>query len=137
MILQFKHLYTHFSFLTLPYACNGTGARHLPYSTGLDFYYKCHFASVFLLFVAYTHFSSFLALPYALCDSIKLYTSVESLECQELAISCCRAFGGSSVNHHTCELCGGVNGCNCISICWYSLARRNKFVVYIISNLLP
>ena len=95
MTLQFEHLYTHFFFLALPYACNGAGARHSPYSADLDFYHNCRFASVFPLFVAYTHFSSFLALPYALCDSIKLYTSVESLECQELVMSCCRAFGGS------------------------------------------
>ena len=48
-----------------------------------------------------------LALPYALHASIKLYTSIESLECQELAISCCRIFGGSSVDYYTHEFCGG------------------------------
>ena len=89
----------------------------------------------------------FLALPYALYGSIKLYTGIESLECQELAMSCCRAFRGFSVNYHTRELCGGVDGCNCISTCWYSLARRSEFVVissffsiavvHITSDLLP
>ena len=98
----------HFSFLALPYAYNGAGVHHLPYSTDLNFYYNCRFASVFLLFVAYTHFSFFLALPYALCGSVKLYTSIKSLECQELVMSCCRAFGGSSINHCTYKLCGGV-----------------------------
>ena len=84
----------------------------------------------------YTHFSFFLALPYALCGSIKLYTGIESLECQELAMSCCRAFGGSSVNHRTRELCGGVDSCNCISICWYSLARCSKLLFLLASVLL-
>ena len=81
MTLQFEHPYTHFSFLALPYACNGTGARHLPYSTDLDFYYNCRFASVFLLFVAYTHFSSFLAsLPYPMpCMVVPSCTPMSSL----------------------------------------------------------
>ena len=145
IILQFKYLYMYFSFLALPYAYNGTGARHLPYFTDLNFYYNCRFASVFLLFVVYMYFSSFLTLPYALCGSIKLYTSVKSLECQELVISCCRAFRGivwGYIVHK--QICVGrkyiyysISGYDCISICWYSLARYSKFVVYIALDLLP
>ena len=81
MILQFKYLYTHFSFLALSYACNGTGARHLPYFMDFDFYYNCCFASVFLLFVVYMHFSSFFAsLPYPMpCMVVLSCTPVSSL----------------------------------------------------------
>ena len=105
----------------------------------------------------YTHFS-FLTLPYALCGSIKLYTSVESLECQKLAISYCRIVGCFGVDYYTHKFCGGVvwgyiiykqvcinreyiycgiDSYNCISIYWYSLARYYKFVVYITLDLLP
>ena len=43
--------------------------------------------------------------------------SVESLGCQELVMSYCRAFRGSS-----------VDGYNCIFICWYFLGSKGQIV---------